>query len=747
MALAPPRTSKQSSFKHSISKSSALKSKLGEMLRKEGQITKDQLDDAINLQKKASVSIIRALISLDAIDAESISNFASRQLNVPAITVSDLMINPETISLLSYDVAKQHMVFPVRVANKVLSLAMIDPTDTDAIEEVHNVTKLSIKAVITTEQDVANAYKKYYKISPEEHQAFLKKVGDQQEDAGLDIKEIDDIGSLVSEAADEVEIGDDEDVKDELSADAAPIIKLVNGILTKAIKMGVSDIHIEPYEKSFRVRYRLDGSLFVSLNLPQQIKNALVSRLKILASLNIAERRVPQDGRIKLRLGRKQAVDFRVSCLPTLFGESMVLRILDKSNLSVDLGKLGFSPENFAKFDKCIKNPFGLVLVTGPTGSGKTTTLYSAVNALNSPDVKILTAEDPVEFNFAGINQVLVRNEVGMTFAAALKAFLRQDPEIILVGEIRDMETAEIAVKAAMTGHLVFSTLHTNDCPSTVGRILDIGVPGYMVASALTCILAQRLLRRICTECKEEDPAWDVKRDHKKLIELGYYEEDLTDLKIMKGKGCPKCSGKGYRGRVAAYELMIVTEALKQAITSQLPEDQLRKVAMKEGMRTLRQDALLKVKEGTSTIEEVTRNTISVKEALPQYLLNPDELTFENGDTVIKEGNTDNSFYQLIQGCLTIKKSGAIVAEISQPGEYFGEMSALMNKPRNATIISKGKSRIKAFPGDKLRETLENHPEIAYKVISSCLFRLNAADKKMAELAKRLAVQMKTAKH
>ncbi len=723
----------------------AAKSKLGEMLRKEGQITKDQLDEALAIHKKTEAPLVRALVSLDYMDAEGIVNFLSRQLNLPVLKIADLMINPDTIGLLPYEDAKKHMAFPVKVANKVLTLATIDPTNTDIAEEINNITKLSIKSVVTTEKDIADAYKKYYNISLEEYQAFFKKIGEEQDEGGVEIKEIDDIGSLVSEAADEVVVDTDEDdIKDELSAEAAPIIKLVNGILTKAIKLGVSDIHIEPYEKSFRVRYRLDGTLFVSLNLPLQIKNALISRLKILASLNIAERRVPQDGRIKLRLGKKRAVDFRVSCLPTLFGESMVLRILDKSNLNVDLGKLGFSPENYARFDKAIKNPFGLVLVTGPTGSGKTTTLYSAINSLNSVDTKILTAEDPVEFNFPGINQVLVRNEVGMSFAAALKSFLRQDPEIILVGEIRDMETAEIAVKAAMTGHLVFSTLHTNDCPSTVGRILDIGIPGYMVASALTCILAQRLLRRICVDCKEEDPTWDVQRDKDKLIEIGFYEDDLENLKIMRGKGCPTCNGKGYKGRVACYELMMVTEALKQAITAQLPEDQLRKVAMKEGMRTLRQDAVLKVKEGTSTIEEVNRNTANVKEALPQYLLNPDELTFDNGDTIIKEGNTDNCFYQLIQGCLTIKKGGAVVSEISQPGEYFGEMSALMSKPRNATILSKGKSRVKAFPGDKLRETLENYPEIAYKVITSCLFRLNAADKRMTELTRRLAAQMKS---
>jgi type IV pilus assembly protein PilB len=712
------------------------------MLRKEGQITKEQLDEAVALQKKIGVTLVRALVALDCIEAEGIVSFASRQLNLPIISISELMINPETISLVAYDLAKQHMVFPVRMAAKVLSLAMADPTNTDAIEEIHNATQLSIKSVVTTEKDIVDAYKKYYKINPDEYQSFFKKIGEEEgEEVGVEIKDIDDIGSLVSEAADDMVTGDDEEIKDELSADAAPIIKLVNGILTKAVKMKVSDIHIEPYEKSFRVRYRLDGALYVSLNLPLQIKNALISRLKILASLNIAERRVPQDGRIKLRLGKKQAVDFRVSCLPTLFGESMVLRILDKSNLNVDLGKLGFSPENFAKFNKAIKNPYGLILVTGPTGSGKTTTLYSAVNALNNVDNKILTAEDPVEFNFAGINQVLVRNEVGMTFAAALKAFLRQDPEIILVGEIRDSETAEIAIKAAMTGHLVFSTLHTNDCPSTVGRIIDIGIPGYMVSSALTMILSQRLMRRICAECKEADSAWNVERDKKKLIEMGFFEDDLKDLKIMKGKGCPACQGKGYKGRVAAYELMEVNETVKQAITAQLPEDQLRKVAMKEGMRTLRQDALFKVKEGTTTIDEALKHTVNVKEALPQYLLTPDELTFENGDVIIKEGNTDTTFYQLIQGSLIIKKSGAVVAEISQPGEYFGEMSALMNKPRNATIISKGKSRIKSFPGDKLRETLENYPEIAYMVITSCLSRLSSADKKIAELVRRLSAQ------
>ncbi len=722
---------KKSSFKKSISKSAVKYEKLGEMLRKEGQITKDQLDEAIAMRKKIDAKLGNVLIQLGYIDEETLLTFLSRQLNYPIVNISELMINPDTTKVLTYEQAKQYLVFPIRVANDVLTLAMADPTDNEAIEETQLIVKLSIKAVVAKEKEIVNAYKKYYKISEEEYKSFFKDIsaGTGAEPA-VEIKEIDDIGSLVSEAADDVTVEEEEEVKDELTAEAAPIIKLVNGILTKAVKLGASDIHVEPYEKSFRVRYRQDGALYVSLNLPIQIKNALTSRFKILSNLNIAERRVPQDGRIKMRLGKNRSVDFRVSILPTLFGESIVLRILDKGNLNVDLTKLGFTVEGFAKFQKAIKQPFGLILVTGPTGSGKTTTLYSAINSLNSVDTKILTAEDPVEFNFPGINQVLVRNEVGMTFAAALKSFLRQDPEIILVGEIRDAETAEIAIKAAMTGHLVFSTLHTNDCPSTVGRIIDIGIPGYMVSSALTMVVAQRLLRRICANCIEEDP--NAKKDKKFLIEAGFNEDEIDDVKISRGKGCPKCNGKGYKGRVAVYEIMEVTEEVKKAITAQVPEDQLRKTAIKAGMLTLRQDAIQKVREGTTTMDEVIKNTVMVKEALPAYLLNPDELVFESGDLIINEGNTDTNFYQLMQGSLDILKNGVKVSEVSQPGEYFGEMSALLGVPRNATIISKGKSIVKVFPGDKIKETLINYPDISTKIINTLLQRLNSAVKKIA---------------
>lgn len=728
MAQAGSITEKKTSFKKSISK--FVKSeKLGEMLRKEGQITRDQLDEALAVKKKTDARLGTVLIQLGFVDEDTLTTFLSRQLNYPVVRISELMINPATTKLVNYEQAKQFMVFPIKMANDVLTLAMSDPTNNEAIEEIQMLTKLSIKAVVSTEKNIIEAYKKYYKISEEEYKNFFKELPTGAESV-VEIKEIDDIGSLVSEAADEITVEEEDEIKDELSAEAAPIIKLVNGILTKAVKLGASDIHIEPYEKSFRVRYRQDGTLYVSLNLPLQIKNALISRFKILANLNIAERRVPQDGRIKMRLGRNKAIDFRVSVLPTLFGESIVLRILDKGNLNVDLTKLGFTKAGFKKFQKSISRPYGLILVTGPTGSGKTTTLYSAINALNSVDTKILTAEDPVEFNFPGINQVLVRSEVGMTFPAALRAFLRQDPEIILVGEIRDAETAEIAIKAAMTGHLVFSTLHTNDCPSTVGRIIDIGIPGYMVASSLTMVVAQRLMRRICTTCKEEDP--NAKKDKQSLEEIGFHGDEINDLKIMRGKGCPACNGKGYKGRVAVYEIMEITELVKKAITAQVPEDQLRKTAIKEGMITLRQDALQKVKEGVSTIEEVLKNTVLVKEALPAYLLNPDELIFESKDIIIKEGNTDTNFYQLMQGSLEILKNGVKVGEISQPGEYFGEMSALLGTARTATIVSNGKSIVKVFPGDKLKETLINYPLISIQIINSLQQRLQTASNKIA---------------
>jgi len=726
----PEVVEKKSSFKKTV-RDEVKSEKLGDLLRKDGQITKFQLDEALAVQKKSGGRLGQIIVTLGFIDEETIINFLSRQLNFPVSHISEMQVSEDVVKLVPYETAKEHFIFPLNVTDGTLSIATSDPTNNRAVEDIQMKTKLSIKVSLATEKEIATAYKKYYKISDEEFHSFFKKSGGEAEEKVV-LEEVDDFGSLVSEVTEEIDIEKEEDeVKEAFGAGDAPIIKLVNGIMTKAIKLGVSDIHIEPFEKIFYVRYRLDGALYKSMSLPLQIKNAIISRIKIMANLNIAERRVPQDGRIKLKLGKTKSIDFRVSVLPTLWGESIVMRILNPESLMLDFKKLGFSDDTLRKFNKAIERPQGMIVITGPTGSGKTNTLYSAINKLNEPTVKILTAEDPVEFNFAGINQVLVRNEVGMTYAAALKAFLRQDPEIILVGETRDMETAEICIKAAMTGHLVFTTLHTNDTPSTIGRLIDIGIPSYLVSAAVNLILAQRLLRRICTNCKE--PVATL--DKEELIEIGFPENEIASLqgKIMHGKGCPKCNGTGYKGRVGVYEVMEITEAVQKAIVSHVPEDHLRKIAIKEGMITLRMDALNKVREGISTIEQVIENTVMAKEALPAYLLNPDELTFENGDLIIKEGNTDKNFYQLLQGQLIISKNEKVISEITQPGEYFGEMSALTNEPRSATVRAKGKSIVKVFPGEKLKETIENYPDISLRIIHSLIRRINETDRRLTQ--------------
>ena len=543
-----PVTPKNSSLKATVKdQSGAGKTRIGEILCKEGHITSSQLQEAINYQKKNKGRLGSILLRLGYIEEETITNILSRIHNYPAFIISDNNIDPEVVKRLPYETAKEFMAFPVGKKDRTFELVMTEPTDTSAVETIQGQVRMGVKVYVTTEKDIIDAYRKYYKISDEEYDSFFDKKEEEQEE-DLPVTQVDDFGSLVSEAVGDMELEtpmDDED-QDEFSAGDAPIIKLVNGILVKAVQDGVSDIHIEPFEKALQVRYRVDGSLYKSMNLPLGIKNGLISRIKILSGLNISERRVPQDGRIKMRMGKNSAVDFRVSTLPTLFGESVVMRILDKGALNVDLTKLGFEQKTFDALKRCIFRPYGLVLVTGPTGSGKTTTLYSVLNVLNREDTKILTAEDPVEFNFKGINQVNVRNEVGMTFAAALKAFLRQDPEIIMVGEIRDMETAEIAIKAAMTGHLVFSTLHTNDCPSTIGRLVDIGIPTYMLASAVTMVLSQRLARKLCPLCKKEE-----KHDPEDLEKMGFSKEEIPNLKIYGPKGCSACN-KGYKGRVGS---------------------------------------------------------------------------------------------------------------------------------------------------------------------------------------------------
>jgi len=714
--------------------SGAGKVKIGELLKKEGQISSTQLNEALEIQKKSGGRLSSILLRLGYIDDNTVLNFLSRYHNYQPVFISREPPKPEALEKMPYELARKYLAFPLRILGKNLVVTMAEPTDTGAVESLQAEVKMPLTVCVSTEKDIIEAYRKYYKISDEEYRALLAQEEEAEEEEAA-VTQIDDLGELVSEAAEglEIESFEEEAGADQYSASDAPIIRLVNTILIKAVKDGVSDIHIEPYEKNLQVRYRLDGSLFKSMNLPLSIKNALNSRIKIMAQLDITERRVPQDGRIRIKMGRNKAVDFRVSTLPTLFGESIVLRILDKSSLNVDLTKLGFEPKTFEMLKRCIYRPQGLLLVTGPTGSGKTVTLYSILNALNSEDTKILTAEDPVEFNFKGINQVNVVNEVGMTFAAALKAFLRQDPDIIMVGEIRDMETAEIAIKAAMTGHLVFSTLHTNDCPATIGRLVDIGIPAYMVASSVTMVLSQRLARRLCVKCKTEVPREELNPDE--LIKMGFKEEEIPNLKIYGPKGCPACNGVGYKGRVGLFELMEVTEEVAKAINAQVPEDQLRKIAIQNGMTTLREAGLQKVREGITSIEEVLRRTVVTEESLPAYLVHPDIEEYQDGDVIIRQNNRDKDFFKLVTGAVMVVKDGKKIAEITEPGEYFGEMSAISGEPRTASIVAKGRCKVKRFPGDKLMEVIEKYPEVGKYLFKTVVNRLSQANSIIVKLA------------
>ena len=732
-----PGDQKKSSLSGTVKdQSGAGKVRIGDLLRKEGYITANQLAQASALQKKSKRRLGSILVKLGHIDEETILNVLSRLQGFPAVTISREAPQPDALELMPYAIAKEYMAFPLRIAQntKTFRITMAEPTDTTAVEALQTAVKMKLSVCVSTEQDIIEAYRKHYQISDEEY-ALYKDEEQVEEEEEVSVEEVaDDFGALASEAAEGFELtseDDDEGMSESYSYSDAPIIKLVNGMLIKAVKDGVSDVHVEPYEKNFQVRYRLDGSLYKSMNLPLSIKNALAARLKILAKLDITERRIPQDGRIKMKLGKTKAVDFRVSTLPTLFGESIVLRILDQSTLNVDLTKLGFESTTYETLKRCLYRPQGLLLVTGPTGSGKTVTLYSALNSLNREDTKILTAEDPVEFNFKGINQVNVHQEVGMTFPAALKAFLRQDPDIIMVGEIRDMETAEIAIKAAMTGHLVFSTLHTNDCAATIGRLVDIGIPPYMVASSVTMVLSQRLARRLCVNCKK------IVSHHKEqdLVAAGFNPDEIPDLEIYGPNGCSVCKGGGFKGRVGLFELMEVTEEVAKAISAEVPEDSLRKTASNEGMAMLREAGLEKVREGVTSVEEVLKRTVLTKESLPAYLVNPDMEKYDDGDVIIREGNTDNDFFELIQGAVIVVKGGKKIAEITQPGAYFGEMSAISGEARSASIISKGRSTIRRFPGDKLFEVIENYPEVTKHLFKTMVGRLEHSNEIIMKLA------------
>ncbi len=557
--------------------------KLGDILVRDGLITADQLKRALAEQRSSGGRLGYTLVKLGFVEETEITKMLARQYRMPAVDLSRFEVDPKILKLISADIAAKYAVLPLKREGRTLTIAIADPNNVAAIEDIKFITRCDIFPVIAGEYTLRNAIDKYYQQSDAQLASLLKSV----EDEGGDDLEV------VSEQQ-------DEEVKASELAEDAPVVKLINGLLTDAVKRGASDIHIEPFEHEMRVRYRVDGALQEVMRPPVKMRAALTSRVKIMAQLNIAERRVPQDGRIKLKMGAR-VIDFRVSTLPVLFGEKIVLRILDKGNLTFDLSKFGFEPKAEADLMKAILNPYGMVLVTGPTGSGKTTTLYSALSKINTMEVNIMTAEDPVEYNLMGINQVLVRNEVGMTFAAALKAFLRQDPNIIMVGEIRDLETGSIAIKAALTGHLVLSTLHTNDAPSTVTRMVDMGIEPFNVASAVNLIVAQRLVRRICIDCKQEHDYSDE--------EMHAFGIERDQGPFFKGPGCDTCNGTGYKGRQGIYEVMALSSQLRRYILKGASTEELREVAVSEGMLTLRMDGLVKIKKGVTTLEEVVKET------------------------------------------------------------------------------------------------------------------------------------------
>ena len=566
-----------------------IKDKIGKILLEQGLITEKQLDIALKEQEKRNYKdkLGKILVEKKFITEEELVNALSLQLGIPVVDLNNYEINKEVVNLLPENMIKKYRAIPINRLGNTLIVAMEDPTDINAIDDIKFYTGYNIEVAIAAPSAIKNTIDKLF------DQTTL--IDEISTDFSLDEIDFSDFGE-----EDEVDI---ETIEKE--SEKGPVIKLVNYILTEAIKRGASDIHIEPYEKNFRVRFRIDGVLGEFVKLPMKLKSAIISRIKIMSHLNIAERRLPQDGRIKLKLSKDREIDFRVSTLPTLFGEKVVLRILDKSNLQLDLTVLGFEERELKLFRNAIHKPYGMVLVTGPTGSGKTTTLYSALQELNQVGVNISTAEDPVEYNIEGINQVQIREDIGLTFASALRAFLRQDPDIILVGEIRDTETAEIAIKAALTGHLVLSTLHTNDAPSTVTRLVDMGVEPFLVSSSLLVVVAQRLARKICPFCKKE-----VKVEKEVLISMGVREEELEGFKVYRGEGCDNCGGSGYKGRVAIYEVLEVTPKIKELINRGATSMEIQKEAIKEGFRTLREVGLIKVKKGVTTLEEVGRVTI-----------------------------------------------------------------------------------------------------------------------------------------
>lgn len=569
---------------------SGAKKALAELLVSSNLLDLEQLELARRDQKANGGRLTAAVVRLGLVKDATLVEFLGKQYSLPTIDLQNFEVDPEAIKMLTRQVCEKHMVLPVSKAGKSLVVAFADPSNIYVKDDLALLTRCKIEAVVTSEASINTAIDKYYGGSTR-----IDNIVSEMEEAGEATQ------ANISNPASNVEI-----IDQEMNSEEFPIVKFVNAMLSEAIKSRASDIHIEPYEKRFRIRFRIDGSLVEKTQPPANAAAAIISRVKILSRLDIGERRKPQDGRMKVRMRNGREIDFRVNCLPTIFGEKVVLRLLDKSNLQVDMTKLGFEQDDMQNFLEAVRQPQGMILITGPTGSGKTTTIYSALNELNKSDVNVSTAEDPVEYNLDGINQVQVQPAIGFTFAEALRAFLRQDPEIIMVGEIRDLETAEVAYKAASTGHLVVSTLHTNDASSTVSRLVEMGLEPYVVAEATTIVVAQRLLRRNCVRC-----AVDHKVPDEVLLKIGIPQEQLGDFKKMKrGEGCEECGGLGLRGRMAIFEMLRMTTAVKEAIYKGASPIEVKRQAIKDGMRTLRQAALLKLKAGLSTIEEVLNTTV-----------------------------------------------------------------------------------------------------------------------------------------
>ncbi len=567
--------------------------KLGEMLVKAHLITQDQLKKTLEHQRSNGGKLGYNLVKLGFVKEDDITQLLSQQYGVPAIKLDSVEIDATVIKLIPSEVAQKYLIMPINRTGATLTIAMVDPTNVFAMDDIKFMTGYNVEPVVASEMSIKEAIDQYYGSA---HQLELKKVMDEIAEADTE----------------NLELLDDEEQVDlarlEASTEEAPVVKLVNLVLTDSIKRGASDIHIEPYEKEFRVRYRIDGVLYEIMNPPMKLRDAITSRLKIMAKLDIAEKRLPQDGRIKIKMklqGKNKEMDYRVSVLPTLFGEKIVLRLLDKENLMLDMTRLGFEAEALAKFERAIFRPYGMVLVTGPTGSGKTNTLYSSIARVNTPETNIMTAEDPVEFNLQGINQVQMKEQIGLNFATSLRSFLRQDPNIILVGEIRDFETAEIAVKAALTGHLVLSTLHTNDAPSTINRLMNMGIEPFLVATSVHLICAQRLIRRCCNGCKDE-----IHMPPQALVDIGFTADEAPRTKLFKGRGCQTCNNTGYKGRVGLYEVMEITDALREMILCGASAMELRKRAIEDGMISLRGSGLQKLRDGLTTVEEVLRETV-----------------------------------------------------------------------------------------------------------------------------------------